>query len=750
MKIPVYPRTRQCNGNCKPYECENCSMVYVGIENIQRSFYCNEKDFLDYPRPCDCNSVECEQHCKFNLCMKYILKNICYDNWNSLSDDNEFFSDKNKRFTFDSFNLKQENDKLLFLKTTQSISNKLSRKDLKFNYNFENEGYTKNDHSNNKKSYKKHIGNGYYFTYWTTDYKTYTEVYEEESYYYMQHLKEQTVIILTDLIETFASEYCNKYKNASDSCKKMLYLKKLASRKEERDRKFEIELEEYYKYLETQERIRMMSEERQQREQEERQRQQRERQQREQEERQQREFEKEQKRKEIEEEERQLRYYQQKKRYETEIRIAKEQERLRRISKEAEQRKKKAKEEQKRKEAEETKKKAIIANRERNRQRQIEKNQKEKEARKLLEQKKKQKEKEEDQALNEAVNQAVKEYQRSNNPVVSPKSKKSKKNKKKQTLIIEEVSQDDPESEFFMKNFAGPMWTIKYGNESSQNMNDSLHNTSEPLLNGTLHTEGNKITGAEIYPPVNSQHVLRLPEMPQPPERPPGQFVIINADRSDLIKTSSLASSYWGHCRNCDTCRRQILHESNVFLNIANNMENKEKAVQEAVQKLYNIKNEQMPEWVKKLQNKQIPEVEQTLMSTKNNECGIEIYFAATVHPETKERLCYTFIERMYQRLYGKYPVVKKVEIDENKTPILYRYRDNACAKLFQIKWEDTFKDTTQTESICCFNDWVMSVNDHQENIFIVSYIYSFIDSYVKNPTMEGEPYNLECFVMVC
>ena len=69
MKISVYPRinyTRQCNGNCKPYECENCSMVYVGIENIQRSFYCNEKDFLDYPRPCDCNSAECE----------------CYDNWN--------------------------------------------------------------------------------------------------------------------------------------------------------------------------------------------------------------------------------------------------------------------------------------------------------------------------------------------------------------------------------------------------------------------------------------------------------------------------------------------------------------------------------------------------------------------------------------------------------------------------------------------------------------------------------------------
>jgi hypothetical protein len=429
-----------------------------------------------------------------------------------------------------------------------------------------------------------------------------------------------------------------------------------------------------------------------------------------------------------------------------------EEERIKRISMIAEERKRV--EEKKRVQEEK-----IIANRERNRQRQLEENQKEKEARKLLEQKKK----EEDQALNEAV-EAVKENQRSNNPVVSPKSKKSKKNKKKQTLIIEEVSQDEvsqkestmmsdtkltiPDSEFFMKNFAGPMWDIYCNNESSQN---TLHNTSEPLLKGTLHTEGNKITGAEIYPPVNSQHVLRLPEMPQPPERPPGEFILLNADRSDLIKTSSLAAlSYGGHCQNCDTCRRQILHEYNVFLNIANNMENNEKAVQEAVQKLYKIKDEQMPEWVKKLKNKQIPELEQTLMSTKNNECGIEIYFAAIVHPETKERLCYTFIERMYQRLYGKYPVVKKVEIDKNKTPILYRYRDNACAKLFQIKWEDHFKHTTQTESIRCFNDWVMSVNDHQENIFIVSYIYSFIDSYVKNPTMEGEPYNLECFVMVC
>ena len=452
----------------------------------------------------------------------------------------------------------------------------------------------------------------------------------------------------------------------------------------------------------------------------------------------------------IKKQEEELKYYE-------ELRLNRERQRLEKERKEKERIKiaeERKRVEEERKRVEEEKK---IANQERNRQRQIEKNQKDKEARMLLEQKKKQKEKEEDQALNEAF----KALNEANNPVVSPKSKKSKKNKKKHTLIIEKVPQDEASQKevlpstisdgVLMEQIFAPMWNHMYcKNESSQNMNDSLHNTSEPILKGTLHTEGNEITGAEIYPPVNSQHVLRLPEMPQPPERPPGQFVIINADRSDLIKTSSLASSYWGHCRNCDTCRRQILHESKVFLNIANNMENKENAVQEAVQKLYNIKNEQMPEWVKKLQNKQIPEVEQTLMSTKNNECGIEIYFAATVHPETKERLCYTFIERMYQRLYGKYPVVKKVEIDKNKTPILYRYRDNACEKLFQIKWEDTFKDTTQTESICCFNDWVMSVNDHQENIFIVSYIYSFIDSYVKNPTMEGQPYNLECFVMVC
>ena len=408
-----------------------------------------------------------------------------------------------------------------------------------------------------------------------------------------------------------------------------------------------------------------------------------------------------------------------------------EKERIKRISMIAEERKR-VEEEKKR--LEEEKK---IANRERNRQRQLEKNQKEKEARKLKEQKKKEEE--------EALNEAVKENQRSNNPVVSPKSKTSNKNERKQTLIIEKVSQDEvsqkevlpstmsdlltiPGSELFMKKMVGPMWDIYCNNESSQNMNDSLHNTSEPILKGTLHTEGDKFKGAEIYQPVNSQNVLRLPEMPQ---RPPGKFILLNADTIYGKNESVAPQLYLSHCENCNMCLDNECIESHVFHNLDR------KQTKMVVQNLFESKKANR--FTFKGTGQPVSLTFDFDGTGRNKKNFTEIFFAALVSPN-KERLCHTFIERMYYRLYGKYPHVTKVANDTKKE----------LDKCINEKKLEELKKSVNTDSVFCFNDWTMSLNDDQFDIFFVSYIYCVMYSYCRNPQMEGQPYNLEYFVMVC
>ena len=366
----------------------------------------------------------------------------------------------------------------------------------------------------------------------------------------------------------------------------------------------------------------------------------------------------------------------------------KEKERIKRISMIAEEKNRVEKE---KKRLEEEKK---IANRERNRQRQLEKNQKEKEARKLLEQKKK----EEDQAIKDAIEQ----NQKSN--------------------------------EYLMKNFVGPMWPIYCNNESSQNMNDSLHNTSEPILKCTLHTEGNKITGAEIYPPVNSQHVLRLPEMPQPPERPPGEFVLLNAD-TIYGKNESVAQpppSLESCCQCCDACREKEKVESEKF----NNLENDKEETKKEVQKFYDLNKKKMK--FDFATSKMSPTFDFYRPGDKK-----QIYFAALLHPNKKDRLCPTFIERMYSRLYGKYPEYRRVNIKD--PPIGEVDPRDQCRK----QMEELIKKE-KLDSVHCFNDWVMSLNDLEHNIFIVSYFYCCLYWYKIKGHLEKEPENIGYFLMEC
>ena len=726
---------------------------------------------LDFPRPCNCGDIGCT-HCVVNSTMFSLIKKAWDYNWKSLSIDNfwnsvphekktliisklknsvseenrhEFLirnslSKENRKFLIDTFNCKLESGKFVFHQNKQIpiryipfVIREASEEEFKYeettlgreldennipleelkkinqlqggqnygSYRKTKTGkimkkklhlellseYNKTNQIDNSISYKKEIlrekepGIGlqdYGVTYWTPDKERFYEVVEEQC---CISENEMTDGFLTDLI-------VEKIAGNSD------FLKKYEEYVEQAIKKQEEELK-YYEELRLNRERQRLNRERQR----------------------------------LEEK-------------------RKEKERIERISMIAEERKR----------LEEEKK---IANRERNRQRQLEKNQKEKEARKLLEQKKK----EEDQALNEAV----KENQKLNIPVVSAKSesKKSKKNKKKQTLIIEEVSQDEvsqkettmmsdtrlkiPESEFFMKNFVGPMWNIKYGNESSQNMNDSLHNTSEPILKGTLHTEGNKITGAEIYPPVNSQHVLRLPEMPQPPERPPGEFIVLNADtkmpqpperppgefillNADTIygKNESVAPQlYLSHCENCNMCLDNECIESHVFHNL------NRKQTEIVVQNLFESKKANR--FTFKGSGQPVSLTFDFDGTGRNKKNSTEIFFAALVSPN-KERLCHTFIERMYYRLYGNHPHVTKVANNTRKE----------LDKCINKKKLEELTKSVNPDSVFCFNDWVMSLNDDQFDIFFVSYIYCVMYSYCRNSQMEGQPYNLEYFVMVC
>ena len=94
-----------------------------------------------------------------------------------------------------------------------------------------------------------------------------------------------------------------------------------------------------------------------------------------------------------------------------------------------------------------------------------------------------------------------------------------------------------------MSQIVRPMWNLKYGPVNDfQNINNKI------LLNAAVKTEGNQITGEEIYQAVQypAPAVLRLPAMPQ---RPPGEWTVINGfetspNNETILKVENMFQHY--------------------------------------------------------------------------------------------------------------------------------------------------------------------------------------------------------------
>ena len=89
------------------------------------------------------------------------------------------------------------------------------------------------------------------------------------------------------------------------------------------------------------------------------------------------------------------------------------------------------------------------------------------------------------------------------------------------------------------------------------------------------------------------------------------------------------------------------------------------------------------------------------------------IYFAHPVDPDSKKRVGYTFIERMYYKIYQRYPTVTEIQIENNK--IVREYRDHAVKKMRKLIEEGQYNN----ENFHCFLQWIMGINDNPEDILL-------------------------------
>ena len=152
--------------------------------------------------------------------------------------------------------------------------------------------------------------------------------------------------------------------------------------------------------------------------------------------------------------------------------------------------------------------------------------------------------------------------------------------------------------------------------------------------------------------------------------------------------------------------------------------------IKEDVQNLYEIKQKEMFSFEDILN---FPDIQKSKrFNFEGNRSDGKIYFSTLVHPETKERLCKTFMERMYYILYNKNPNVYKVDriqiAEVLGIPQIERIKDTEA---------DSFNDSytifvSKDMEVNCFNNWVMSLNDDKEDIFLVSYFYSCMDNTYK------------------
>jgi len=693
---------------------------------------------LDFPRPCDCEQNGCS-HCDVNLTMFTFIKEAWETNWDNLSEEDKHLnivnfwkslteknktfimdnfknlasdelirnslSEENKEFLIDNFNCtKDDDDKFVFyqnrddkipIRSIPRFKRYIAKEELYYNetsldfevtegnitefqrrqieqlkngYNFFsfkkiNKGlylkkklhqemrteYEKTYQIYGCVSYKKQIENENDFvTYWTHDHETFWEVFEEPCSISANFLTYCTVDKIAG-----DSEFLKKYKEYVEQIiEQKQNEEKRARERKEKEKKEALEDEKRRAKENERKRLNRVIEERERRLKEEARR--KEKAQREEEA----------KRKALEKARRK-----QEKALER-ARRKKEKEELERARKE-EQALEEAqrKEEAKRKKEEKARRK------------------KEKKARRKKEEKAR--EEAEKKELDKFFDEIAKENNNNNNnnnnnSTNDSVQKKNNKPKKKQTVVENQVlpsttsaTQLDPDTQILMSQIVRPMWNLKYGTVNDfQNINNKI------LLNAAVKTEGNQITGQEIYQ-YPAPAVLRLPARPQ---CPPGEWTIING-----FETSP----------NNET----IVKVENMFQNYI----------------------KEMPQIVKD----NIIKDKMFMFDNRQKRENTRIIFASYIEPggcrpentRLEELREITRLEELYHELYGKYPVVRKVYEDEDW---IQEYIERAKTKIDPFFQPTTTDDNDMiNDSFFVENKWIMSLNDNPEDIFDVSYVSS-------------------------
>lgn len=600
---------------------------------------------LDFPRPCDCQQEDCV-HCDVNVTMFTFIKEAWETNWNKLSEEDKHLNvvnfwkslpKKNKTFIMDNFKN---------LESHELIRNSLSEENKEFlidNFNFIKDDDDKFVFYQNKEipirsittyqiydcvSYKKQIENENDFvTYWTQDHETFREVFEEPCCISANGMTDKLLTYWT--VDKIAgdSDFLKKYKE---------YVEQTIEQKQNEEKRARKRKEE--KALEKARR-----------------------------------------------EEEAQRKEEAKRKKEEEARKKKEEKALKKKEKALEDARK---QQQALEEAQIKKEIFIQKQRENALKANMEKQKKEKEEKARKEAKKK----ELDEFLEEYVTETKKESTNDSVVIVQTnKKQKNKKRKRKQKKLAkkEEKEEEKAREEAAVKNtvlpsttsatqldqnimnyIVAPLWNSKYGPvDVFQNNNNKI------LMNAVVKTEGNQITGEEIFQPVQYPAVLRLPAMPQ---SSPGEWTIING-----FETSP----------NNET----IVKVENMFQNYI----------------------KEMPQIVK---NNIIIKDKMFMFDNPRKRENTRIIFASYIEPGgfTRER---TRLEELYHELYGKYPVVRIV--DQSKEEWIQYDIDRAETKIEQFSQHTTDDNDMINDSFFGKNKWIMSLNDNPEDIFDVSYVSS-------------------------